>query len=123
MNTPVKSAPLYVTFLGSLVGGFVAVAIDVKSETERLFYKNEARRVHSQYSELTKPEDVLSGYEEDRGGNIVVFLGGLTGGEVFGPFSDDDVAEAFAAELLRQRDEPEHAFELFTVKDSHTKKG
>lgn len=123
MNTPVKSAPLYVTFLGSLVGGFVAVAIDVKSETEHLFYKNEARRVHSQYSELTRPEDVLSGYEEDRGGNIVVFVGGVRGGEMFGPFSDENLAAGFGDRVATQRDLPEGSFQLFTVNDSHTKKG
>lgn len=123
MNTTVNPAPLYVTFVGTLVTGFQVIAIDDKSETERLFYKNEARRVHTQYSELENPEEVLSGYAQDRNGNIVVFIGGLKGGEMFGPFSDEDLAEAFAAELLSQRDEPEHAFELFTMKVSHTKRG
>jgi hypothetical protein len=122
MSTQIKTAPLYVTLVGGLAQGFTAIAIDVKSETESLFYKNEARRVHSQYIELEKPEDVLSGYQEDRGGNIVVFVGDVDGGDMFGPFSDEDVAEAFASELIAERDLPEGGFKLFTVTDSHTKK-
>jgi hypothetical protein len=122
MNTQVKSAALYVTFVGSLVNGYQAVAIDDKAETERLFYKNESRRVHSQYTELQDPAEVSLGYDADRGGNTVVFIGSVKGGQMFGPFADEDLAEAFAADFLRQHDRPEHAFELFTVKESHTQR-
>jgi hypothetical protein len=122
MSTEVNTAPLYVTFLGGLVAGFHAVAIDDKSETERLWYKNEARRVHSQYIELQDPADVLPNFEADRNGATVVFIGDMNGGDVFGPFSDEDVAEAFAADYLDQREMPENAFQLFTMKESHTKR-
>lgn len=114
----IKSQPLWAAFVGGLINGHQVIAIDVKAEIDKLFYTNERRRVHTQCIELADPAETVSGHEADRGGKIVVFIGGVTGGELFGPFADGDIAESFASEVIDQRELVEASFELFEVASS-----
>jgi len=111
----IKSAPLYAAVVGGLVKGFHVVAIDVKSEIDRLFYKNESRRVHTQCIELTKPEDRMDEFQEDRGGDHVVFVGGVSGGEMFGPFSSSLRAAEFGARVCDAMDDAQVRSTVLTV--------
>jgi len=112
----IKTAPLYAAVVGGLVNGFEVVAIDVKSEIDQLFYRNESRRVPTECIELTKPESRLSGFQEDRGGSHVVFVGGVQGGEMFGPFSSSALAAAFGAQVCDALDDAQVRFTVFKEK-------
>lgn len=106
-----KSSQLFAVIIGTLSTGFSVAAVDTASGVEPAVVLAREHGVYVEVVPVLDPADKDSEFEQDRGGNVVVFLGSLGGGQFYGPFDDDGVADEFGDSASEDSD-----YRVFTAK-------
>lgn len=106
-----KSSQLFAVVIGTVTSGFSVAAVDTASGVEPAVNLGREHKVFVEVAPVQNPADKVSGYTEDRSGNIIVFIGRLGGGVFYGPFADDIIANDFADSASEDTD-----YMVFTAK-------
>lgn len=108
-----KSSPLFAVVIGTLSHGFSVSAVDTASGVESAVNLAREHTVFVEIAPVQDPAEKVSRFSEDRGGDIVVFIGTFGGGQFYGPFSDDGIADEFGDAASEDTDY--RVFEVKTV--------
>ena len=88
-------SPLFAIITGTLSQGFSVTAIVADNAGAIAADIARTQQVFAEVLPVQDPAGEAHGFTADRNGTVVVFLGNIHGGELFGPFADEDTADCF----------------------------
>lgn len=111
MNKKTRAAQLFAIFTGTLTQGFSVAAIVPAAGVDAAIKALHQAAVES--IPVQDPAGEVAEFQADPSGTTVVFLGNLYGGELFGPFSNENSADCFAGSATADSDNAD--YQIFTI--------